>query len=387
MTDSNDIRSDDADSGRTVDEKLNAEVIATSGPDDDPDVYLVQYGDGSQVYEPATVVNKALFEDGLYEQIQGRHEYYTDAPGRFSTVALDADVQSQHFVIESELDQTVIPNDQIEDVIDAVRGTTTGTDLFEIQSEILEGQVRQYVVSSFEDRFPEDRVETKANGWVVDDTFLVDYEGNNYLKNADTTYKVRGGEVVEANEDKQAVELGFSVDSQRDMTDPNGDEHTLTSTEQEFLATVECLLFPEEYLDAELVDDIQQAKAHEFASDDIESIAETANVSAFTDTKTQIHHNHGFDKHRAISEAAVGDLDSTLGMTEEAVDMLYFNDYDHAACHELVARRTEFENAPFDIFEDAPNDDQTRWAAIRRAKGSAPIEQEHKNKIQSMFGN
>jgi len=391
MTDETDIRSDDADSGRSTDEKLDAELIATSGPAGDPDVYLVEYPDGEQVYEPASPTNVALFEDGLYGEVQGHTEYRVSIGPDVATVELDADVENQHYVITVDGNQLPVPSDEVARVVDAFKGangSAIGSRLYNLYEDILEGQVRRHVVDSFGDRFPADRVEQTPEGWVVDDTFVVNYEAENYLVDNDTVYVREGGDMVRADERKQAVELDFDVSGNTELPTGNGDRVEVGEQEQVFLATVEALLFPEDYLGADLVDGIEQARsASDVGDDDIEEIAETASVSGFTDSKTGNHHGHGFDKHRAIDEAAVGNLDASLGMTEAAIDKLYFNDYDHAAPHELLARRDEFENAPFDIFEDegVENDDYNHWKAIEKAKDSAPINDEHHRQIREMF--
>lgn len=389
MTDETDISSEDADSGRSTDEKRNAELIAKSGPAHDPDVYLVEYPDGEQRYEPATAVNKALFEDGLYDKVQGGHVYNVSVGPSNVTVELDADIENRRFLLWVDDTELPIPTDYADDVIEAFRGATgaaVGSRLYSLYEEILDGQVRRHVVEAFGQRFPSDRIEQTPDGWVIDDTFVVNYEGENYLVENDTVYVRKGGDMVEADESKQAVELGFQLSDERELATPDGDRISVSQREQRFLATVEALLFPEDYLNADLVSGIEQAKAESF-TDGIEDIAETASVGGFTDSKTGNHHGHGFDKHRAIDEASVGTLDNSLGMTEEAIDKLYFNDYDHAAPHELLARRDEFENAPFDIFEDddVANDDFNHWKAIERAKSSAPINDEHHRQIRSMF--
>lgn len=382
MTDEN-ITSENADSGRTTNEKLAAELIATSGPSNDPDVYLVEYSDGTHAYEPATPTNTVLFEDGLFEEVNGTHSFHHNN----KQITVVADVFSRNYTISVSGNEVAVPDDYADDLVDAFTSHNTAEIVHDLYYDIIEGQVRRDVVDSFLDRFPEDRVEIEASGWVIDDTFVVTYEAENYLLNQDTVYVRKSDDMVEADESKQAVDLEFNIDDEATLATATGETVTATAREQEFVATVECLLYPADYLGAELVDEIEQHKAEAFA-DGIEDIASTATVTAHTDTKTGNHHGHGFDKHRAINEAAAGDLDSTLGMTEEAVDMLYFNDYDHAAPHELIARRQEFENAPFDIFadDDVANDDNRRWTAISKAKSSAPINDEHQRQIEQMFG-
>lgn len=387
MTDT--IRSDDADSGRTATDKQQAELLATSGPDNDPDVFLVEYPDGEQCYEPATPTNVALFEDGLYGEIQGYSAWDTRIGSSTIRVELDADIEHRDYVLTVDGHDLPIPDDSVEDMFDCIRdnrGAARASCLYTLYQDIVADQVRRHVIEQFEGLYPDERVEITPSGWVIDDTFVVNYEAENYLLDNETVYIRQSGDMVEADERKQAVELGFSITDSAEIANDDGDRVMVSEQEQRFLATVECLLFPSDYLGADLVDGIEQATA-ESHIEGIESVAETASVSGFTDTKTGNHHGHGFDKHRAISEAIAGDLDNTLGMTQDAIDKLYFNDYDHAACHEILARRDEFENAPFDVFEDdAENDDATRWKAIERAKNQAPINERHREQINEMFG-
>jgi hypothetical protein len=383
MTDENDIKSEKADSGRTNSEKQDASIIATSGPADDPDVYLVEYPDGEQVYEPATPTNIALFEDDLYVHVQG----YTDL-GHVdgAHVELDADIENRDYEVTVDGQSIPIPDDQVKQVIRAFQTGSPGSHLLDLYDSILDGQVRRNTIEQFESRFPSDRIQQTAKGWIVDDTYLVTYEAENYVTTVDTVYERKSDDMVEVDGSKPGVDLTLNIDGETTVPTPDGETVTVDEKEQRFLATVECLLFPEDYLGAKLVDEIEQTKAADF-DDTIEDIADSASVGGYTDNVTGNWHRHGFDKHRAISEAAAGTLDASLGMTEEAIDKLYFNDYDHAAPHELLARREEFENAPFDIFEDedAGNSDFNRWKAIEKAKDSAPINDEHHRKIRSMF--
>lgn len=383
MTDENDIRSDEADSGRSTSEKQNAEIIARSGPVGDPQVYLVEYPDGETVYEPATPTNVALFEDELYGHVQG----YTDL-GHVdgAHVELDADIENKTYTVSVDGTDIPVPDDYVERVIRAFQTGSPGSQLLDLYDEILDGQVRRHIIDQFADRFPSDRIEQTPDGWLVDDTYLVTYEAENYVTTVDTVYERKSDDMVEVDESKPGVDLSFDISGSTEVPTPDGDIVSVDEQEQDFLATVECLLFPEGYLGAKLVDEIEQAKQAD-AGDTIEDIAETGDVGGFTDNKTGNWHRHGFDKHRAISEAAAGTLDASLGMTEEAIDKLYFNDFDHAAPHELLARRDEFENAPFDIFEDegVENDDFNHWKAIEKAKDQAPINDEHHRQIRSMF--
>jgi hypothetical protein len=374
MTDETDIRSEDADSGRTTDEKLEAEVIAKSGPANDPDVYLVEYPDGSQEYEPSTPTNTALFEDGLYGDVQGHSEFFNISTG--VTVELDADVENRDYVLTVEGTTIPVPSDRAEDVIDAFRGGNTGSNLYGLYEDIIEGQVRRHIVEQFIDRFPEDRVEQTPEGWVVDDTFIVTYEGTNHLTDLDPTDPYSN----ETDESKQAVYLDINATENREIVAPDGERVELTPQEQEFITQVEGLLYPEDYFGVELVDEIEQHKAEgEVLDDVIEDLTEQASVTGFTDSKTGIHHgstNHDFRKHDVRD----------LNVTDDVRDKLWSNPYDHAGVHELLLRKQEFINNPdIEVFRDADDTDSWKWNEIENTSESAPIPPEVRNKLDNMF--
>jgi hypothetical protein len=387
------MRSEQADSGRSADQKNDAEVLSTSGPAGDPDVFLVEYPDGSQEYEPATPTNVALFQDGLYSEISGITDYNVRVGDRTVTVTLTGRPSEHRYVITVDDISVVVPTQRHDEVISAVRdntGALVGTRLYQLYRDIANNQVRRDVVEQFLSRYDDDRVLVTENGWVIDDTFIVTYEAENYLTGDDPIYERSGGDMEPIDESKPAVGIEFDVDGEEVVQLPDVDNTVrVGETEQVFLATVEALLYPEDYLNVELVDEVRQHRSGDTTQTTISEIADTGTVHEHTDSKTRNWHNHGFDKHRAISEAQVGNLDSSLGMTERAVDMLVFNDYDHAAPHELLYRQQEFEQAPFDIFEadGVANDDSSRWTAIERAADSAPLNDEHHQQMQAMFGN
>lgn len=362
-----------ADSGRSDHAKEQAEVLSTAGPADDPDVFLVEYPDGAVEYEPATPRNQALFGEGLYGEIDGVSAY--DAGG--VPVELEADVASGTYTISVEGETVHVPSNRIDDAIEAVQSAFVGTELYELYRDITEGQVRRATVSRFEDRFPDDRVEITESGWVVDETFLVTYEAENHLVGVDPVDPYSN----EVDESKQAVYLDLNPDGERTVRAPDGEAVTLDEIEQEFLTTVEALLYPENYFGVELVDEIQQHKAESEALDDVfEDLANDATVTGFTDSKTGIHHgsnNHDFTKHDV----------SDLNVTDEVRDKLWSNPYDHAGVRELLLRRREFVNNPdVDVFRDADDNDEWKWDEIEKTSENAPIPPDVENKLQSMFG-
>lgn len=374
MTDENDITSEEADSGRTTEEKLEAEVIAKSGPANDPDVYLVEYPDGSQEYEPSTPTNTALFEDGLFSQVQGHSEFQQTSTG--ITVELEADVENRNYVLTVDGTSIPIPSDRAEDVINAFRGGEAGSNLYGLYEDIIEGQVRRHIVEQFHARFPEDRVEQTPEGWVVDETFVVTYEGTNHLTDLDPTDPYGN----ETDESKQAVYLDINASENREIVAPDGERVELTPLDQEFITQVEGLLYPEDYFGVELVDEIEQHKAEGKVLDDvIENLTDQASVTGFTDSKTGIHHGssmHDFQKHDV----------SDLNVTDEVRDKLWSNPYDHAGVHELLLRKQEFINNPgIEVFRDADDSDSWKWNEIEKTSENAPIPPKVRDKLDSMF--
>jgi hypothetical protein len=384
MTD--EISPDAADSGTDPESKQNATVHDYPSTETDP--YLVEYPDGSVEYEPNTAVNRAVFGESESEQpvvgeIDGEGTMY-DAT---EEIDVTLDVQSKMASLTYD-GNTVAANDYFEDIVDHV-ASEYRTDfeaipdesghvqaLIDIYFEILDGQVRQDVIAAFEDRFPDERVEQTDGGWLIDDTFVVTYEGENYLTTDKPTYEREGGEMVEMDERAQAVSLQIATSGSQEMPTPDGDEVVVGELEQQFLATVECLLYPEEYLGAELVDKVEQYKAESTMDDPVGSLAEKAGVDrseGFTAPDTREHHTHDIDKHR---------LSDSFSVTDKLLDETHVKEFSHLACHELALREDEFRNADFDVFEDVPNDDDARWEEINRTTEKAPISAESMKELK-----
>jgi hypothetical protein len=359
----------EADSGRSKQEKTAAEVKATAGPSDDPDAFLVDYGDEVR-YEPGTPKNQALFGQGKFADVNGTHAYDVDG----TPIELRADVAADDYVLRFKGTDLRVPSDYVNDVVTAATSPMAGEALLDVYDEITEGQARRHVLQAFEERFPDDRVEQTGDGWIVDDTFIVTFDGENFLTDVDPI----GPNGKEYDDSKQAVYLDLNTDEEREIVAPDGETYVLDPIEQRFLTTVEGLLYPEDYFGAELVEDIQQHKV-ESTGDTIEDLTEQATVTGFTDSKTGIHHgssSHSFEKHRL----------SDLGVTDEVADLLWAHDYDHAGVVELHMRKDELVNRPdITIFEHAQDDDETMWEKVERTKENAPIPDDVRQTLNEMY--
>lgn len=390
MTDAND-NDDVSDSGRPAQDKSDAIILDVAGPEDDPQQYLVEYPDGSVEYEPATARNRALFEDGLYSKVQGHSEWTTSVTGDTVHIELDADVLNNMFKLSVDHgfnadDATVnVPQDKAVEVLQAIQADNTGEQLYWVYQDILDGQVRRGTVRQFLDRFDDDRIEVTEDGWILDDTFLVDWDAENYLATDVTVHNVGTGTATKVDESKQAVYLDLHADGSATETTPDGDDVLLTESEQEFLVSVEVLLYPEQYenVGVQLVENVEQARQEASLRDLINELASSARVTGFTDSKTGQFHgstSHSFDKHRLD--------DSPLNVTEEVCDMLWSHKYDHAGVHEMLYRKNELvERGDIDVFTDTDDDDSRRWDRIRQiADQDAPIAPWVGEKLQNMYG-
>lgn len=390
---------------RTVAEKAQADIVEASPSSDNPTTYLVQYPDGSLEQEPANEKNRLLFEeDVLGPIVDGGEVIFADNPA-IDEIRFEADLEADSYSITVDEDTVIVPPGEIDRCLRAFRedyqaDDNSGAELHGLYSDIINEQVRRSVVEEFLDRYPDDRVRVTGNGWVVDDTFLVTYEAENYLVADTETFVVEGGDVVLREEDHQFLDLTFgSLDSEREVRTPDGggrrtsgasststddvtsgneeDTVVLGVDEQVFLSTVEVLLYPEDYLDQELIDEVEQAREEADESDEISDTASTVGVNAFKDPTSGLVHFHGLDKHT---------LRATFNVTEQLLDMLHFNEFDHVGVHELLHRERELANAPFDVFYDTDNDDPERWSHIESVAKGAPIDDEHREQLKQMFG-
>ena len=255
--------------------------------------------------------------------------------------------------------------------------------LYGLYEDTLESRVRANVVSEFSDQFTSTSIEVSDNGWVVGDTYLVTFDGaENYLVDDTDVYKVTNGTTVKTDGENQAVGLNFDT-TPFDSITVNGDEFTLSSKEQRFLATVQFLSHPKRYLDietfeTEVYEAIETAKGESFDRSMIEDITRSVRVSHFVDPVSGLLHRHDIDKHV---------LRSTFKISRWVVDELDYSSFDHAGLAELAYREEEFRNAMQDVFFDGTeNNDDERWEQINSRHGDAPCPPEVQRKLRAKYG-
>ncbi len=263
---------------------------------------------------------------------------------------------------------------------DVVLSNPNASELYEVYESALRTRVREDVVNPLVSQVP--GVEVTDTGAVIEDTYLVTYDAENYLVDDIDTYSVSGSNVVETDGEKQAVGLSFNTEPYGVFT-IYGDEYTLSANEQSFLATVEFLKSPSKYLEidsfeTEVYAAIQEAKGEPLHRADIEKIAETAHVTHFVDPKSGLVHRHDIDKHV---------LRSSFQVASWVVDELTYSSFDHSGLAELAYREKEFRNADRAVFFDgSSNDDDEKWDQINSTEKNAPCPPEVYRRLQSMYG-
>jgi hypothetical protein len=355
----------------TLSELREAEIVPQQGG---PNAWLVRFGENDYRMVNRTPKHRLLLEDDVLERAEDGDTQTLD--GGETHVTFTADVDDDRYTLTVNGNRLNVPADYEDEVLEAYADGVWG-ELRDIHTEIVENRVRVGLMDRFMPRFAEARDEGRLrksdDGWVIDETFVVKWNGENYLTENVDAHVVESGSTVRADETPEARQLSFDLSGEFEVPDPSGTTVELSTREAKFLATVECLLSPQEYLrdnDAKFVE-----RAVENVQDPIASLARTARVDGFTDEKSGLYHGHDLQKHR------LGDL----GVTEEAKERLFYNSHDHAGVHEMKARRPEFENAPFSVFTDAPNDSTQKWDKIESTSRKAPIPQRVRSDIDSRF--
>ena len=388
----------------SIGDAIDADVIAET-----PDTLLVRFPDGcvESVSKNSVIGTFCDVEDldtGIPVAGQGRalvDEASIDLGGTGIEVAveIDTDASTGTITVGDDLDSIDLTGRRLARVLTTVLdeynpydistfqgdidlSNETATQLYELYEEIIENRVRQDVIERVaEDTFMDIFVEITDEGWIVEDTYLVTYEAENYLVDDVTTYQPSGGSVTEVDGTKQAVGMSFDIDGRAIIELFEEDEPVvLSEVEQEFLAMVEVLMQPSSFLDVntfeqEVYRAIERAKAD--IGEDVTDIALTVSVSHYIDPQTGLLHNHELNKHV---------LQSSFAVQNWVIDDLHYNSFDHAGVNELAWREEELRNADRDVFWDTHNDDDSRWYQISDTADSAPCPPEVYQRLRAMYG-
>ena len=341
----------------TLDQIANAEIVPDMGG---PEQWLLRVGEEQYEMVPKNGRNTLLVKDPEVTAAGG-----TIGVG---SMAVHLDFEANTFRLERReagFEAVRVPDDIEENVLWATYDRDEDR-LERLYNELTDGRVRISVMDRFLLRFADARedgvLETTEDGWLIDDEIIVTWQAENFAVKPDATYSHT--DATAFDETKPAREIHFELlgEGTQEVTTANGAHSvTLNKEERRFLATVQYIL--------------EDEHGYTHSNGVIGDIVEEAHLSAFTDTRSGLHHGHDKQKH---------DL-RDLSVTDEAIEKLWANSYDHTGVHEMAVRRAEFENAPFDVFEDAPNNDAAKWEKIEDTRDIAPIPQSTKDMLAEMY--
>jgi len=119
--------------------------------------------------------------------------------------------------------------------------------LVSLHRDILSTQVRRNLINILAQTFEQrHRISIEADGWLVDDFYLVDWNAKMYTKDDDPDegdYVRSNGDAVKKDKSYEFVRLNHSISNSDCMSVMvNGDEYTLSEREMLFLGKVKWLL-------------------------------------------------------------------------------------------------------------------------------------------------
>jgi len=336
---------------RTLSELAGAEIVPNMGG---PNGWLVRFGPNDYDTVNKSAKNRLILEGEV--DIEDSVEY--------SGITVDFDLEADEITLDDGENQVRVPAAKHENVLWAVRDGDE-TRIQNLFGDLYVPTVRQGLMDMLIPRFRQDDTDIRKteDGWLINGNILVSWDATNHPINVAQTHIVSGGTTVEADEEKEARDIIFSLSDDSEVQLPNGTTTDLDETEMKFLTTV-ALILGSDYIQNNLYDD--------GLADSIED----SRITGFTDTKSGLHHNHGITKHTL----------SDLGVTDEATERLWYNENDHTGVWELAIREEEFKTAPIDVFEDAANGSTRKWNKIYNTKEKAPIPKNIRNDLERRYG-
>jgi len=334
---------------RTLSELSSAEIVPDMGG---PNAWLVRFGEEDYDTVNKSGKNTLLIKKGV--DIQGTASY--------GGITVDFDLEADEISLDDGDNEVRVPDAKHENVLWAVY-EEDGPRLNKLFDELYVPTARKGLMDMLMPRFRDNdssAITKTGRGWLLNEEILVSWDATNSPVTVAETHVVSGNETVPANSEKEAREIIFDLPEERTVALPNGTTTQLQDVEMKFLTTVALILGQGQ---TDLYDD------------GLTTAIEDSSIVGFTDTKSGLHHGHGLQKHT---------LDD-LGVTDEAIERLWYNEYDHTGVHELYVRREEFTNAPIDVFEDAANEDERKWQKIQETSEKAPIPKHIRADLDSRY--
>jgi hypothetical protein len=332
----------------TLSELAGAEIVPDMGGENG---WLVRIREG--VYE---TVNKSAKNRLILE---GDVDLQDSAS--YGGITVDFDLEADEISLDDGSNEVRVPASKHENVLWAVRDEDADR-LERLFNDLYVPTVREGLMDMLTPRFRrgDSEIRKTDDGWLLNGEILLSWDGSNHPVNVAQTHVVSGGSTVEADTDKQAREIEFDLADDTTVKLPNGTETNLDEVEMRFLTSAALIL---------------GHRANEFYQDGLTDSIKDSRIVAFTDTKSGLHHSHHPSKHRV----------QDLGVTEDAVEKLWSNANDHTGVVEMSMRENEFSNAPFEVFENAPNDDPSKWQKIHSTKEKAPIPKHIRSMLEEMY--
>jgi hypothetical protein len=340
----------------------DAEIVPNQGG---PNAWLLRFGEGEYDIVGKSPRNRLLVEEDidLRNSVSIRHNESLD----YYNVSInenESELTLQETRDGTKQDIVTVPVEYESDVYDAV-SNRDGERLRSLYDALHTVEVREGVMDMVMPLFRDGSMSVRKtdDGWLFgdeqEDDILLTWDAENHPVDVQTMFNGRGEKIDSVESSTTAREIDFNLEDEVVMNLPNGTETVLTDVEQEFLVT------------AGLINGIEESRA----PNSLCEIIESSQVSSFVDSRSGIRHGHKITKHTVDS----------LNVTNEVKDRLYYNEYDHAVVHELLARRDEFQAAPIDIFTDVPDDESQRWLEVDSTSEKALIPQEVKDYIESAY--
>jgi hypothetical protein len=333
---------------RSLSELANGEIVPDMGG---PNAYLVRFGEGDYDTVNRSGKNTLLLKGDVQ----------TDDTVSYGGIMVDFDLDADEITLHDGSNEVVVPDTKHENVLWSVYDED-GRRLNKLFDELHVPTVREGLMDMLTPRFREEESDIRktGEGWLLNGDILLSWDATNHPVNVAQTHVVSGGETVEADTEKEAREINFSLSPETGVTLPNGTTTDLTEVEMKFLTSAALILGQD---------------ASNLYYDGLAESIENSTINAFTDTKSGLYHNHTEKKHRI----------QDLGVTDECADMLWSNANDHTPLHEMALREQELKNAPIDVFEDAANDNPSKWQKIHSTREKAPVPKHIRRQLEKQF--
>lgn len=213
--------------------------------------FLLIWDDKPPEMKTASPENYLLYVEGLYDFLSGDKAVILSENPKI----IVAPTNREHSYIISVDGETIetTPSEAervLQGVMDVVDQGDTST-ITDVHADLLSSQVRRKLIDAAYHTFSESeqsRIERAPNGWLIDGYYHVDWSANIYARDGgDTAYERGGGGVVETDQSKELVQVGFPEIPEPMEISVGDDTYTFTDREMLFLKKVKFILHRTDY--------------------------------------------------------------------------------------------------------------------------------------------